>query len=246
MKVPLWNTKGPRSKVKSPINKEEITFTCCQGPALQKDWCSHIKSAPWKVLLKLYECQLYRWFFTLPLLCFTLRACSVVLSGYWYWDFCLVCWFGHLKKQHAFLIFSSKYFPPFLFCFLFRPYSHRVCCSLFVACTIIQKCGAFFWQPLKQANEKWLTQFSSSSFSLCLIIMKRMLTDTYTWTSWCTFSHIPSQMISEDSSAKRHLNQWSSERVFVNVQPLWHTVHLEDIDASESDGPWRSLISCHL
>lgn len=45
MKLLLWNTKGLGSKVKSPINKEEITFTCRQGPVLLKDWWSHIKSA---------------------------------------------------------------------------------------------------------------------------------------------------------------------------------------------------------
>lgn len=88
MKLLLWNTKGRGSKVKSPINKKEITFTCCQGPVLLKDWCSHIKSAPWKVLPKLYECQLYRFCF-FSLLCITFRTCSVALSEIWYWDLCL-------------------------------------------------------------------------------------------------------------------------------------------------------------
>lgn len=119
MKLLLWNTKGLGSKVKSPINKEEITFTCCQGPAPLKDWCSHIKSAPWKVLLKLYECQLYRYFFSL--LCFTFRACSMVLSKYWHWDFvlfvglvifkklCICHFFFFLASFFSFLFFS---FPP--------------------------------------------------------------------------------------------------------------------------------------
>lgn len=140
MKPLLWNTKGLGSKVKSPINKEEITFTCCQGPALQKDWCSHIKSAPWKVLLKLHECQLYRCFFSL--LCFIFRACSALLLRYWYWDlFCVLAW--SFKKKSAFVIFFSKYVLCIfsLFSLHFPPRSHRVCCSLSVVCTIIQHAG---------------------------------------------------------------------------------------------------------
>lgn len=49
-----------RAKVKSLINKEEITFTCCQGPALLQDWCSHIKSAGRKVSPKLWVRRLHR------------------------------------------------------------------------------------------------------------------------------------------------------------------------------------------
>lgn len=113
MKPLLWNTKGLRSKVKSPINKEEITFTCCQGPVLQKDWCSHIKSAPWKVLLKQHECQLYRWFFFSIM--FHFRACSAVLLRYWYWDFfCVLVW--SFKKKSVFVNFCFSC-PPSVFLF---------------------------------------------------------------------------------------------------------------------------------
>lgn len=133
MKPLLWNTKGLRSKVKSPINKEEITFTCCQGPVLQKDWCSHIKSAPWKVLLKQHECQLYRWFFFSIM--FHFRACSAVLLRYWYWDlFCVLVW--SFKKKS---VFVKIFF--FLSSLRFPLHSHGVCCSLSVVCTIIQHAG---------------------------------------------------------------------------------------------------------
>lgn len=72
----LRNSNSPRTKVKSPINKEEITFTWCQGLALLQDWCSHIKSAPWKVLPQWTDAG-HIWIFFLLLslpLCLTSRA----------------------------------------------------------------------------------------------------------------------------------------------------------------------------
>lgn len=218
MKVPLWNTKGLRSKVKSPINKEEITFTCCQGPVPQKDWCSHIKSAPWKVLLKLYECQLYRWFFTLSLLCFTLRACSMVLSGYWYWNFCLVCWFSHLKKNMHLSFFSFKYILSFLFSFLFSSYSQEVCCSLFVVCAIIHKSRAFFWQPLKQEMRNDLHSLAPLHFHSALLLWNTTHRHIHKLTQWHAHMYIltctHSQMICEDSTI---LKYW----FFFSISKLW-------------------------
>lgn len=104
------------------------------------------------------------------------------------------------------MCFALSFFLSFLFSLHFCPHSHRVCCSLFVVCSIIQKCGAFFWQALKQGNEKWLTQFSSSSFSLALLLSNTWTPHTHprtnTHMNLCIL-HIPSQMISEVSSAKK-------------------------------------------
>lgn len=113
MKLLLWNTKGPGSKVKSPINKEEITFTCCQGLVLQKDWCSHIKSALWKVLLKLYECQLYRWFFSFSIM-FHFQSMFSGIIKVLIWGFFFVCWLGHFFKKLFFLRMFCTFF--FLSC----------------------------------------------------------------------------------------------------------------------------------
>jgi len=56
---------------------------------------------------------------------------------------------------------------------------------LFTFCCLSHrsKCRAFFWQALEQGNEKWLTHFSSSSFSLALLLSdtcKRSHTHTHT------------------------------------------------------------------
>lgn len=69
MKLLLWNTKGLGSKVKSPINKEEITFTCRQGPVLLQDWWSHIKWAtskgPSKTVQVPTVLQMFLFFFSI-------------------------------------------------------------------------------------------------------------------------------------------------------------------------------------
>lgn len=105
MKLLLWNTKGPGSKVKSPINKEEITFSCCQGPVLLKDWCSHIKSAPWKVLPKPHRCQLYMSFFSLSIM-FHFQGMSSGIFTTWKLGFSLVFGQDILKPANlSFVIF---------------------------------------------------------------------------------------------------------------------------------------------
>lgn len=207
---------------------------------------------------------------------------KALMSGFCF--VCLLVW-SFLKKKlcsslmfaPSFLSFSFYFFlslsffpsssflfflPHFLFLRL-SPQSRGVCCSLFVVWAIIQNAGLFsFWQAPEQGNEKWLTQFSSSSFSLALLLSNTCTPHTHTHTYTrvrayvhATHPHQPlhlrllphalSQMISEVSSEKRHPNLWSGERFFVNVHSPWHTVRSVDSDTAESDGPCTPLISCH-
>ena len=182
-------------------------------------------------------------FFSTPLLCFTFRACSAVLWRHWCWDFALfVRWFGHFPFFKTvfvtdvcspfpffFFLFLSvsfflsfpllPYFPPhFLFLHL-SPQSRGVCCSLFVVWAIIQNAGLFsFWQAPEQGNEKWLTQFSSSSFSLALLLSNtctpHIHTHTHTHTHTFTDTHMrahtctPPTPTNPSDSSRAHFHRW--------------------------------------
>lgn len=84
----------------------------------------------------------------------------------WYYQkldiriFWLVALVMFLKNVLSFLLFSDLLTATgfVVHVFLFR--------------AIIQNAALFFWQALKLGNEKWLTQFSSSSFSFALLLSK--------------------------------------------------------------------------
>lgn len=175
----VWNyyygiPKAPGLAWKGPLIKKRLLSHAVKATVPLKDWYSHIKSAPWTVLAKLYERQMYGYFFFSAVFSFQwFNIIKNLILGF----FLFVALVTILKDVLSFHSFSDLLTATgfVVHVFLFR--------------AIIQNAVLSFWQALKHGNEKWLTQFSSSSFSFALLLSKTCMRWSRPRTHQCTCAH---------------------------------------------------------
>lgn len=273
----MWNyyygipkALGPKWKV--PLIKKRLLSFAVKAFCLLKDWCSHIKSAPWKVLPKLANCIGY---FSLLSIMFHfqgmfIRIIKVLISGF----ALFVCEFNHFNKRSLFETISAHLYVCIFrsfFCqlFLHSFFVHSPSVPLLRATGFVvhflllshhSKCRAFFWHAAKQGNEKWLTQFSSSSFSLALLLSNtctHALAHTYTDGRTHTHTRAQPQPKTHIPAVWIHFHRWlvkspqlkdtqicKAVRGFLSMSTL-HDIHVVEADTEERNGAATPLISCH-
>ena len=167
--------------------------------------------------------------------------------------------FAPFLLSFSFFLFLSfppppSFFSPYFLFLHLSPQSRGVCCSLFVVWAIIQNAGLFsFWQAPEQGNEKWLTQFSSSSFSLALLLSNTCTPCARTYTHTHTHRHTRARAhvhTPTPTTSRTHFHRWlvkspqkKDTQICKVVRGFLSTSTVRDIQYVRSALTWRRAMA---